>query len=407
MENSSDIKILLVDDREENLLALETILKNDEYQVVKARSGRQALQCLLDDQDFYLIIMDVVMPGMDGFETAEMIYGREKLKNIPIIFLTAMDIEENIYKGYKSGAVDYIRKPVVPDLLRAKVGAFVDLSIKNKRLIAQEEKLRAVNQELQREIMERKLSEKKVKALNKDLQEKLSELQSLDAFAYSVSHDLMSPLNNINGLTNLLIRQHSGQLNESGQKMLEMVLESTQKMSKLVKNLLLFSRQANAELKKAELDMNALVQVVLKEISAYKPLNGFKITVLELPSAQCDENMIRQVWINFISNAIKYSQKCESPEIEVGALMEGSTPIYYVKDNGAGFDMKDYDKLFGAFQRLHTEKEFEGTGIGLNIVKRIVERHGGRVWAESVLGQGATFFFTLEKALAAPALKVV
>nr|WP_255651040.1 ATP-binding protein [Cesiribacter sp. SM1] len=407
MENASDIKILLVDDRDENLLALETILINESYQIVKANSGRQALQCLLDDHDFYLIIMDVVMPGMDGFETAELIYGREKLKNIPIIFLTAMDIEENIYKGYKSGAVDYIRKPVVPELLRAKVGAFIDLSLKNKRLIAQEETLRAINQELEREVMERKLSEKKVKALNKDLQDKLAELQSLDAFAYSVSHDLMSPLNNINGLTNLLIRQHGQNLNESGQKMLHMVLESTQKMSKLVKNLLLFSRQANAELKKAELDMNAMVQAVLQEISAYKPLEKFQIVVQDLPKANCDENMIRQVWINFISNAIKYSQKSASPRIDVGALRNNGSAIYYVKDNGAGFDMKDYDKLFGAFQRLHTEKEFEGTGIGLNIVKRIVERHGGKVWAESSQGMGATFFFTLDKTYPETVLKVV
>lgn len=407
-EYTSDIKILLVDDREENLLALETILQGEDYQIVKAKSGRQALQCLLDDQDFYLIIMDVMMPGMDGFETAELIYGREKLKNIPIIFLTAMDLEENIYKGYKSGAVDYIRKPVVPDLLRAKVGAFVDLSIKNKRLISQEEKLRAINQELQREITERKLSEKKIKNLNRDLQDKLAELQSLDAFAYSVSHDLMSPLNNINGLTNLLIRQHNGQLNEQGQRILQMVLESTQKMSKLVKNLLLFSRQANAELKKAELDMNDMVEAVLQEIGAYKALDQFKITVLDLPKALCDENMIRQVWINFVSNAIKYSQKQQDPKIEVGAIVKESvTPIYYVKDNGAGFDMKDYDKLFGAFQRLHTEKEFEGTGIGLNIVKRIIERHGGSVWAESALGQGATFYFTLDKIYEIPAMKVV
>lgn len=407
-EYTSDIKILLVDDRDENLLALETILQGEDYKIVKAKSGRQALQCLLDDQDFYLIIMDVMMPGMDGFETAELIYGREKLKNIPIIFLTAMDLEENIYKGYKSGAVDYIRKPVVPDLLRAKVGAFVDLSIKNKRLISQEEKLRAINQELQREITERKLSEKKIKNLNRDLQDKLAELQSLDAFAYSVSHDLMSPLNNINGLTNLLIRQHNDQLNDQGQRILQMVLESTQKMSKLVKNLLLFSRQANAELKKAELDMNDMVEAVLQEIGAYKALDQFIITVQDLPKALCDENMIRQVWINFISNAIKYSQKQQDPKIEVGAIIkEAVTPIYYVKDNGAGFDMKDYDKLFGAFQRLHTEKEFEGTGIGLNIVKRIIERHGGSVWAESALGQGATFYFTLDKIFQIPAMKAV
>ena len=169
MENKSVIKILLVDDREENLLALETILEKPDYCFVKANSGREALKCLLEDQDFYLIIMDVVMPGMDGFETAELIYSRKKLQHVPIIFLTAMDIIENVYKGYKSGAIDYINKPVVPELLRAKVDAFVELSIKNKKLLTQEERLKRTNKSLEKEIQERRLSEEKVRLLNKDL----------------------------------------------------------------------------------------------------------------------------------------------------------------------------------------------------------------------------------------------
>ncbi|WP_161622746.1 sensor histidine kinase, partial [Cesiribacter andamanensis] len=397
MENIAEAKILLVDDREENLLALETILRCENYQFVKARSGRQALKCLLDDQDFYLIIMDVVMPDMDGFETAELIYNREKLKNIPIIFLTAMDIEENIYKGYESGAIDYIGKPVIPAILRAKVRAFVELSQKNKRLLAQEEKLRTINKNLEREIHERKLSEEKIKALNKDLEERLAELQSLDAFAGSVSHDLMSPLNNISGLTRILANQYSQQLDEGGKKMVGLIQESSQKMSKLVKNLLLFSRQANAELIKDELDMNDMVGGVLREIESYRSVEGISIRVQELPKALCDGNMVKQLWINFITNAIKYSQKMEQPSIEIGSFQEDQTAVYFVRDNGVGFDMKDYDKLFGPFKRLHNASDYEGTGIGLTIVKRIIERHGGKVWAESTPGKGATFYFTLEK----------
>lgn len=395
MENNSEMKILLVDDREENLLALETILEDDRYNFVKARSGKEALKCLLEDQDFCLIIMDVVMPGMDGLETAELIYSREKLKNTPIIFLTAMDIEENIYKGYQAGAVDYISKPVVPALLRAKVGAFVELSIKNKKLIAQEEKLKAINKSLQNEIKERKLSEDKVKALNKDLKSKLNELQALDAFAYSVSHDLMSPLNNISGLANFLLNDYSHQFDDKVQQVLSMIVKGTQKMSGLIKDLLLFSRQANAELVKAETDMTETVKGVIKEVAEYKSLDNFKIQIHDLPDAVCDKKMLKQVWINFISNAVKYSQKSNSPCIDVGGRRENGKCVYYVKDNGVGFDMNNYDKLFGAFQRLHSSADFDGTGVGLAIVKRIIERHGGKVWAESTLGEGATFYFSL------------
>ncbi len=395
MEEKSEIRILLVDDREENLLALETILEGEKYQFVKARSGREALKVLLEDQDFYLIIMDVVMPGMDGFETAELIYSREKLQHIPIIFLTAMDIEENIYKGYKSGAVDYIRKPFVREILRAKVNAFVDLTVKNKKLLAQDEKLRSINKSLEQEIQERKISEEKVRLLNKDLEQKLEELQSLDSFAYSVSHDLMSPVNNINGLTSLLLKRYGGDMKEDMLKIINLISDSTQKMSELIKSLLLFSRQANAELITEALEMNRIVNGVIEEISTYKCLDNFDIRVGELPTVNGDGKMLKQVWVNFISNAIKYSQKKPKPVIEIGAHNEDGSFVFFVKDNGAGFDMKNYDKLFGVFQRLHSAKDFEGTGVGLSIVKRIIERHGGKVWAESTPGEGATFYFSV------------
>lgn len=395
MEECNEIKILLVDDRQENLLALETILENGTYKFIKANSGRNALECLLDEQDFYLIIMDVVMPGMDGFETASLIYSRKKLQHIPIIFLTAMDIEENIYRGYKTGAVDYIRKPFIPDILRVKVEAFIDLTIKNRKLLIQEEKLKQINKSLEKEIQERKLSEQKVRSLNKDLEQKLLELQSLDAFAYSVSHDLMSPVNNINGLASLSLSKFGKELNPDLKKMFSMILDSSQKMADLIKSLLLFSRETNAELNKAELDMNSIVQNVIAEIGTYKNIDHFDIQIDDLPIVYGDNSMIKQVWVNFISNAIKYSQKTDNPQIKVGALTDNGSITYYVKDNGAGFNMKNYDKLFGVFQRLHNAKDFEGTGVGLSIVKRIIERHGGKVWAESEPNRGAAFYFSL------------
>jgi len=172
-------KILLVDDREDNLLSIETILEADGYRFTKANSGRQALKILLSEFDFALILMDVKMPNMNGFETATLIYEREKLKHIPIIFITANNYgDENIFKGYRTGAVDYIYKPINPELLRAKVSVFIDLYKKNHKLIAQEQKLVKINRNLEMEINERKASEEKVKELNRQLLMNISRLES-------------------------------------------------------------------------------------------------------------------------------------------------------------------------------------------------------------------------------------
>src|SRR5688572_177119 len=195
-------KILVVDDRDDNLLSIETILDQDGYQIIKATSGRQALKILLAQIDFALILMDVQMPNLNGFETATLIYEREKLKHIPIIFITAHHYgEEQAYEGYKMGGVAYIYKPIDPDLLRYKVSVFAELYRKNYQLMMQERKRIAVNRSLQKEIEDRKMSEQKVKKLNFQLLENNEQLKNtveeLDRFAYVASHDLQEPLRKI------------------------------------------------------------------------------------------------------------------------------------------------------------------------------------------------------------------
>src|SRR5687768_14993197 len=202
MKKSLKVKILLVDDRENNLLSMESILWKDGYDIVRASSGREALKILLKDFDFTLILMDVEMPELNGFETATMIYQREKLRHVPIIFITAHSYgDENLFKGYKAGAVDYIYKPIQPELLRAKVAIFAELYKKTHQLIAQEQKLIAINKSLEIEIKDRISSEAKVKELNKQLLENISQLEStnkeLYRFAYMASHDLQEPLRKI------------------------------------------------------------------------------------------------------------------------------------------------------------------------------------------------------------------
>ncbi|HTJ53315.1 MAG TPA: ATP-binding protein [Cyclobacteriaceae bacterium] len=396
MENNiPKFKILLVDDRSENLLALEAILQNESYALVKANSGKEALSILLKDHDFHLILLDVLMPVMNGFETAELIYNREKLANIPIIFLTAMDIEGNIYKGYQAGAVDYIRKPITPDLLKVKVKSFVELSEKTRELVRQDEKLRMANQKLELEIAERKRSEAEIKSLNENLQIRLEQVQSLDSFNYSISHDLMTPLNSIIALSGLLQNLPSDKIDSEVLEIANQIMNSSERMTKLIKNLLHFSRQAHSEISRTEFNMKDLVNEAVQDIAFSIPLGKTEVIIHDMPMVQGDNTMLKQVWINLISNAVKYSQKKDNPRIEIGARQEQSKFVYFIKDNGAGFDMKNYNKLFGIFQRLHSEKEFSGTGVGLALVKRIIEKHNGKIWAESDPGIGSNFYFTL------------
>ncbi len=384
----------MVDDRHENLLALETILQNENYTLVKANSGREALSVLLNDVDFHLILLDVIMPVMNGFETAELIYHRDKLVNIPIIFLTAMDIEGNIYKGYQSGAIDYISKPIIPELLKVKVKAFVELSEKTRELVRQEQMLRATNEKLELEITERKISEAKVKSLNESLQARLEQVEFLDSFNSSISHDLMSPLNSIIALTGLLQEM---QIDTEAREIVNFIMDSSDRMAKLIKDLLHFSRQAHEQISMTEFSMQELVQEAVHVISLGTPLDRTEVIVHDMPTVRGDSNMLKQVWVNLISNAVKYSQKKENPRVEIGVRDEQGAFVYFIKDNGAGFDMKNYNKLFEIFRRLHSEREFAGTGIGLAIVKRIIDKHDGKIWAESNPGEGSNFYFTLQR----------
>jgi light-regulated signal transduction histidine kinase (bacteriophytochrome) len=280
--------------------------------------------------------------------------------------------------------------------LKVKVRAFVELSEKNRQLIHQEKMLRAANRKLEWEIAERKVSEAKIKALNEDLAKKLEQLQSLDSFNYSISHDLMSPLNSITGLAGLLQTMYPEKFDKDVLEIVNHIMGSVDRMSKLIKDLLSFSRQANAEITKVDVNMEDIVKEVMQEISLTMPVADVEVSIKNLPAAYCDNSMLKQVWTNLISNAVKYSQKKTNPKIEIGSEFNNGELVYYVKDNGAGFNMANYNKLFSIFQRLHSESEFNGTGIGLAVVKRIIERHDGKIWAESEIGKGSHFYFTLK-----------
>ncbi|MGJ4746960.1 sensor histidine kinase [Leptospira sp. SA-E8] len=364
-------KILIVDDRPENLVALETVLKDLDVDLIRALSGNEALKATLH-HEFALALLDIQMPEMDGYELASILREEEKTARLPFIFISAVYTDNlNVFKGYERGAFSFITKPFEPQILRNKVKFFVD----------------------------KHLQEISLHILNEDLQKKNEELENankeLDAFCYSVSHDLRGPLRAIEGFAKILQEDYTENLDEEAKRILGIIVGSTLKMDKLIDSLLLLSRMGKKEITKTIVNISELVQHTLYELQTDTQNGNHKIQVGELSPAMGDSELLTQVFINLISNAIKYSSKKEEPIVQIGCNQSNGENTYFVKDNGAGFNMKYQNRLFGVFQRLHDNRDFEGVGIGLAIVQRIISRHGGKVWAEGEVGQGATFYFTL------------
>ena len=399
--STDQVKILLVDDQPENLLSAEAVLETLGQQIIKAESGREALRHLLH-HDFAVILLDIMMPGMDGFETATLIRQRECSRHTPIIFLTALGrSDEHIRQGYDLGAVDYMLKPFVPAILRSKVSVFVELNRKSQLLQQQSELLEKRNAELQEAIRRSSRAEEEVNALNRHLENRLEELaevnRELEAFSYSVSHDLRGPLSRISGFSQALRESHAGHMDQQGRTYLDRIEYSSRRMSDLVEDLLNFSRLTKVEMKLTAVDLSAMVSGFAAELKARDSERSVEFTIAEGVVAWGDAELLRAVMHNLLENAWKFTRRHQTARIEFGVMAGASGPVYFVRDDGAGFDMDQRGKLFSPFQRLHESREFEGTGIGLATVDRIIRRHGGRIWAEAEVERGATFFYTLNR----------
>lgn len=357
-------KILVVDDKPENLVAIERVLQDLDVELIKATSGNDALKATLY-HDFALALLDIQMPGMDGYELAAFLREEEKTKNIPFIFISAVYTDNfNVFKGYETGAFSFITKPFREEILVNKVKFFVEKH-------QQEILLHKKNLELQ--------------TINREL----------EAFSYTVSHDLRAPLRALTAYSSILEEDFNPVLNDEGKQLVNNIRRNARKMGILIDDLLAFSRLGRQPLKKQPVNMDQMVKQLLEEFSQTTPHQA-KIEVSSLPPAFADPSLIYQVWMNLISNAIKYSGKKEQPLIRIFADSEKQDmTTFVIQDNGTGFDMKYVSELFGVFQRLHHSNEFEGTGIGLAIVQRIVHKHGGSIWCEAEEGKGATFYFTL------------
>jgi two-component system sensor histidine kinase/response regulator len=384
------VDILLVDDQTPNLVALEAMLERLGQNLVQVRSGREALKWLLA-HDAAVILLDVAMPEMDGFETAALIRERERSRHTPIIFLTAAaQYQTEALRGYELGAVDYLLKPVVPEVVRSKVVVFVELAKQRSQLARQADLLRAGEQEA------RQLAEARA-ALVRDLEFKNRELES---FSYAISHDLRAPLRRIDGFARALEETQGGGWGPRAERYVGRIQESAGQMLQLIDDVLHLSRVTCAEMRCRELDLSSMVLAIADRLRQDQPERQLEVRVRPGVHVMADPALLRIALENLLENAWKFTSKVAAGSVEFGLLQAEGQSTYFLRDNGAGFDMADAHRLFRPFQRLHLMSEYPGTGIGLATVRRIIHRHGGAIWAESTPGQGACFYFTLGRGAA-------
>ncbi|AWV05076.1 hybrid sensor histidine kinase/response regulator [Burkholderia sp. JP2-270] len=421
------VDVLIAEDSATQAEQLRLLLEEAGHRVRVAVHGRMALEAARAHKPDVLIT-DIVMPDMDGYELCKTVKADDTLADVPVILITALNSIVDIAHGLACGADNFIRKPYDPNALIERI----DYLLSNRELrkesktqsgleiyLAGERHFITSGREQMLDLLVStydeaiktnealKQREQEVWHLNKDLEQRAAALEAanreLESFSYSVSHDLRTPLRVIDGYSSILQEEYANRLGDDGQRLLGTVRESAQRMSQLIEHLLEFSRCTRQSISRTRCDMTAMARHVFDELwrdpgsapggrgSTMPP----EFLLDALPDAFADPALIRQVWVNLISNAIKYSCRREHPVIRISGSMSGGECVYSIEDNGAGFEMRLADKLFTVFQRLHRVDEFPGTGVGLAISQRIVKRHGGRIWARAEVDKGATFEFAL------------
>ena len=398
--------VLIVDDIRANIIALKKTLELHDIEVDTAESGEEALKKILKTS-YCLIIMDVQMPGLDGFEVVKILSGNKRTKDIPVIFLSALNIEKKyIFKGYETGAVEYITKPVDSDLLILKVKTFI-------KIYEQQNELKGMKDLLSKEIKIRKEAqdnlEIKIAERTRELVLKNEELElrnhELQQFSWVVSHDLNEPIRKIQIFIKI-IKELYLTADEKAIDYVDRTIKSAERMQTLITDLLAYSR-LSSQVKPETTDLNEVLQEVLSDFDYMIERKNATIKTSELPTIDSIPSQLRQVFQNLIGNALKFSGNTDKPVIEITSeiIAEKSfeSPIsadgkfcrITVKDNGIGFDEIYLDRIFIIFQSLNDRQKYEGTGIGLAIAKKIIEKHNGLITAKSQVGEGASFIIIL------------
>lgn len=383
-------RVLAVDDSPTYLEALRATLRDEGYDVIPARSGEEAIE-LLAVQPVDCILLDLLMPGLSGQETCLRIKAAPSVRDIPLIMLTALDDRNAMIAGLGAGADDYISKSSESEVLKARVRA----QIRRKQF---EDENRRFREELLRAELEatearaaRELAETRATLID-ELERKNRELE---AFSYSVSHDLRAPLRSIDGFSQALLEDCAATLDPKHQDYLRRVRAAAQHMGELIDDLLQLSRVGRAEIRRSRVNLSEIARTIVAELRKREPDRRVDVEIEEGLTAEADRGLMRVALDNLFGNAWKFTNGIEQPRVQFLRERTADGPVYVVRDNGAGFDMAHVDKLFRPFQRLHEAREFPGTGIGLATVHRIIDRHGGRVWAEGAVRAGAAIYFSI------------
>lgn len=404
--------ILVVEDSPTQAEQLRYILDKHGYRVEVARDGNAAL-AMINGERPELVITDIVMPGMNGYELCRRIKSIDDRRDIPVILLTSLSDPQDVIRGLECGADNFITKPFNEEYLLSRV---IDVLENRKHepegtdlpnleitfacqkylvrsdrrqildlLLSTYEAAIRKNRELIRARDELKELNEQLKTANGDL----------EAFSHTVSHDLRGPLNSIYLSCQAIEMMYGASFDDQCREFFRFISVSSVKMSKMIETILKFSLLPLQELRHEQVDLSAMVRAIIVEPRFADPQRRVTFHVADGVVVNGDIHLLRIVLENLLGNAWKYSGTKENAVIEFGMMESGGRPAYFVRDNGAGFDMNRVDRMFAPFQRLHDAEEFEGCGIGLSTVQRIVQRHGGRIWAEGEVGKGAAFYFTV------------
>ncbi len=412
-------KILVVEDAPTQAEHVRLILEDSGYDVTIAKDGQEALEKLPGLKPD-LVISDIIMPGIDGYHLCQKIKSDPQYGRVPVILLTSLKDVTDVMRGLEFGADNFLTKPFEKDYFLARVKyaltkmpvdksnveeGMVELEFsgtkysihssqrqimnlllstfeaavqRNRELVSTQNELQVINEQLERNNL-------KLRSVNEELEK----------FSYSVSHDLKGPLRAINGFISIFLEDFAGDVDEKGKEFLTKAKMASEQMKMLIDGLLDFSKMSQRELRITDVDLSKMVTELFDNLKNLEPERKVKITIAHKMIARGDEFLLRAVVENLVRNAWKFTSKVASAKIEFGVEGSDRALKYYIKDNGAGFDMKMAADLFTPFRRLHTESEFEGSGIGLATVQRIIHRHGGNIWATGEPGKGACFYFTL------------
>jgi signal transduction histidine kinase len=369
------VNILLVDDQPAKLLSYQAILGPLGENLIEATSAKEAMEILLRTT-VAVTLLDVCMPDMDGFDLTELIRRHPRFRDTAIILVSAVHRDEvDRLHGYDSGAVDYVRVPIVPELLRAKVRVLIDLFRKSRRL-------HELNVDLERRVTERT---RELQRSNEDLQQ----------FAYAASHDLQEPLRMVSSFVQLISERYGDRIGKEGAEFVHFVVDGVQRMQELINDLLAYARLDRSGAPRDVVDCEKALGLALDNLRMALNDSGAEVTHGPLPEVRGDEIQIVQLLQNLVGNAVKFRRPDRPPKIRVEAARGPKEWTFSVQDNGIGMDPIYSEQIFRIFERLHGRETYPGTGIGLAICKKLVERHDGRIWVDAKRDEGCVFHFTL------------